>query len=521
MQPSLDIITGMNGRSTRRDEFIRPNTEAKVDGNFFTSAWIGGEHAMKFGVRYRHTPYETKRKVGGGAIARFRNDVPSEAEISRDGYLSRDLWSWSGYITDSYRRGRLTLNIGARIDYQDDEALATSTEANAILPDLLPALDFEGADSGAEYVDVSPRLGATFDLTGDGKTAIKGNLARYYGIGIFTASPLSPTDRTWLRYPWADLNGDRFVQRNELDLTRLLSTSTNYDPANPSSGRSAATVDPELENDITDEFVIGVDREIARDFAVSATYIWRRYYNFQSDFRIGLASESFVPVSFTAPCGNATCDAATYSVTYWQLPFTQPAATVLRNYESERDYQGFEIEARRRFRGRWLLNASLTLNDTKYRYTGGANVDYQDPTNVAQQDGEQTGTSNTRWVGKVTGLVVLPYGFSIAGFLNTRDGYPLNRTVLTPTRTGGLGTASVFVKPYTAERYDDFVQFDARIDKTMRFGRHQVIASLDCFNTFNSNVVLASTTRQNASNANNVTTILAPRVLRFGVRYKF
>lgn len=521
VQPSLDIITGMNGRSTRRDEFIRPNTEAKVDANFFTSGWLGGEHAMKFGVRYRHTPYETKRQVGGGAIARFRNGVPSEAEISRDGFLSRDLWSWSGYVTDSYRRGRLTLNVGARLDYQDDKALATSADANPILPDLLPALDFGGADSGARYVDVSPRLGATFDLSGNGKTVIKGNLARYYGIGIFTASPLSPTDRTWLRYPWTDRNGDQFVQRNELDLTRLLSSSTNYDPANPSSGRSASTVDPDVENDVTDEFVIGVDREIARDFAVSATYIWRRYHNFQTDFRIGLASESFVPVTFTAPCGNSTCDAASYTVTYWQLPFTQPAATVLRNYDAQRDYQGIEIEARKRFRGRWLLNASLTLNDTKYRYKGGANVDYQDPTNVAQQDGEQTGTSNARWVGKVTGMVVLPYGISVAGFLNTRDGYPLNRTVLTPTRTGGLGTASVFVKPYAAERYDDFVQFDARLDKTIRLGRHQLIASLDCFNAFNNNVVFATTTRQNASNANNVTTILAPRVLRFGIRYKF
>ncbi len=521
IQPSLDIVTGMNGRSARRDEFVRPSGEVKLDGNYFRGGWLGGDHSMKFGVRYRDTPYETMRQVGGGAIARFRNGVPSEAEISRDGYLSRALWSWSAYINDSYRRDRLTINGGIRFDYQDDEALPTSTVANPILPDLLPALDFQGADSGASYKNWSPRFGVTYDVTGDARTVLKGNLARYYGIGIFTASTLSPTDRTWLRYPWADLNGDRFVQRNELDLTRLLSSSTNYDPANPTSGRSAATVDPGLENDITDEFTIGLDRELVRDFAVSATYIWRRYHNLQDSYRIGLQSASFVPVPFTAACGNTSCDQPSYSVTYWQLPFQQPAATILRNNEQRRSYQGFEVAARKRFTNRWMLNGSFTFNDTKFFYAGGPDVDYQDPTNVAQQDGEQVGTSNSRWVAKLTGLYVLPWDISVSGFLNARDGYPFNRTVLTPTRTGGLGTASVLVTQYAEERYDDFVQFDARVDKTVKLGPTQWVLSLDVFNVFNSNVVLGAVARQNASNANFVTTILAPRVLRFGVRLKF
>ncbi len=521
VQPSLDIVTGMNGRSARRDEFVRPSAEAKVDGNYFRGGWLGGDHAFKFGVRYRDTPYETKRKVGGGAIARFRNNVPSEAEISRDGYLSRALWSWSAYVNDSYRRGRLTINGGLRFDYQDDEALATSTEANPILPDLLPALDFKGADSGANYKNWSPRFGVTYDLTGDTRTVVKGNFARYYGIGIFTAGLMSPTDRTWLRFPWTDLNGDRFVQRNELDLTRLLSSSTNYDPANPSSGRSAATVDPDLENDITDEFTIGVDREIAKDFGVSLTYIWRRYHNLQGEYRLGLRSADFVPVAFTAACGNATCDQNSYSVTYWQLPFQQPAGTILRNDGTRRSYQGLELVARKRFSNRWMMNGSITYNDTKWFYGGGPDVDYLDPTNVLQQEGEQVGTSNTRWVAKLTGMYVLPWDVSVAGFLNARDGYPYNRTVLTPTRTGGIGTASVFVKQYAEERYDDFVQFDLRVDKTVKLGPTQWVVSLDAFNLLNSNAVLGAITRQNASNANFVTTILAPRVFRFGVRLKF
>ena len=40
---------------------------------------------------------------------------------------------------------------------------------------------------------------------------------------------------------------------------------------------SANTVDPNLKNDTTDEFIVGLDHEIGAGFAVGANYIWRRY----------------------------------------------------------------------------------------------------------------------------------------------------------------------------------------------------------------------------------------------------
>ncbi len=41
------------------------------------------------------------------------------------------------------------------------------------------------------------------------------------------------------------------------------------------------------------------------------------------------------------------------------------------------------------------------------------------------------------------------------------------------------------------------------------------------FNLGNANTVLDQETRQNVSTANNVFSILAPRVARFGIRFKF
>src|SRR5262249_7229930 len=243
VQPTLDIVTNVNGRSGTQTNNIRPSQDARLDSTYFKSKFIGGDHSTKFGIRWHSTPIETITKTGCGGTARFSSGVPVEANITRDGDNSRDEHSYSAYFNDSYKRGRATLNLGLRFDHQKDRGLPTRIAASPILPDLLPAIDFPGADSHAVYNDLSPRLGFTFDIHGNGKSVLKTTAARYYGLGISTATTLSPTGQTTLRFPWRDLNGDGFVQRNELDLTKLLAFSSNYDPNNPTAPVSPRTVD--------------------------------------------------------------------------------------------------------------------------------------------------------------------------------------------------------------------------------------------------------------------------------------
>ena len=104
-------------------------------------------------------------------------------------------------------------------------------------------VQFDGADSGVTYNNFSPRLGLTYDLRGNGKTVLKANFARYYGIGIYTAGTLSPTGSTTLRYGWSDRNGDLVVQRDELEFARgfLATPTSNYNPANPSAVTTPAS----------------------------------------------------------------------------------------------------------------------------------------------------------------------------------------------------------------------------------------------------------------------------------------
>ncbi len=288
-----------------------------------------------------------------------------------------------------------------------------------IIPDILPAVDFTGADSGIVFKNWSPRIGVTYNLRGTGKTILKASYAVYWGTGITTASSVNPVGEVRLRYPWSDLNRDGFVQRNELTLTRLLSFAGNYDPARPNATVSSTSVDPNLKNDRTDEVSAGIEHELAGGFSVGALYIYRnlpRYQNFSPTD--GVSAADYRPVTTSFACGNTSCDQPSYVVTYYELLFQLPGPSTTRNALRTRTYNAFELTARKRLNKRWLMYASANFQSTTLTYLG-PDVSYQDPTDIDKLNGAQTGTANARWFGKVSGLCVLPwYDIGVSGFLN-------------------------------------------------------------------------------------------------------
>jgi hypothetical protein len=503
---------------------IRPTYESRMDGNYFLPSFLGGDHSTKFGVRWRSTPYETISKTGGGATARIRSSGQNEADITRDGDTNREMWQYSLYFSDSYKKDRATVTWGLRFDHQDDRAITSNIAANPILPDLLPAVNFTGADGGATYNDLAPRIGLAYDLKGTGRTVLKASAARYYGLGIYTAGSINPTGQTTLSYFWNDTNGDLTVQRNELDFARgFRSTpSANYDPANPSSVVSPNRIDEDLENDITDEFVAGVDHEVMANFAIGVSYIWRKYHNFQNDYR-NVTADTYSPVTFTSACGNTLCDAPSYTATYYQRATAVPTGTVLRNDEASRSYNGIELTARKRFSNNWLMNSSFTFNNTILHYTGPGDFSTTaDPTNFDFTNGQDSGGLNgPRWTAKLSGMYGLPWQMSVAAFYNLRDGTQFNRTIQSPNRTGSGGTVNALIEPQGTTHYPTFSQLDLHWDKALRWGNRRVQFNVDVFNTFNASTVLGRQARQNFAQANYVTSILAPRVARLGVKVNF
>ncbi len=82
------------------------------------------------------------------------------------------------------------------------------------------------------------------------------------------------------------------------------------------------------------------------------------------------------------------------------------------------------------------------------------------------------------------------------------------------------GARTFRVEPIGAHRFPNVSILDVRLDKSFRFGKvGKLTGQFDVFNIFNSGV--PTNFRQTTANFLEVTELLAPRVMRFGVRYDF
>jgi hypothetical protein len=557
VQPTFIIPSSLNGRSASQSIFLRPDNSVTVNGNYFVPGQLGGDHALKFGGFWRDAYSSSYSHTGGYATVLFPSEAAlatadcgtqakgCQVDLTRDGLSVYDTPDVAAYVQDTMTHNRLTLNVGVRYDRMRDKALPASIAANPLSPEWLPAINFPGADPGVVWNAFSPRLGLTYDIKGNGKTLAKANYSRYYsqlGNGNI-AGTINPVGSTTLRYPWVDLNGDRTAQANEVIASaNPLSASTNWSAANPANTVSANSVDPNLKNDTTDEVIVGLDREIGLGFAVGANYVWRRYTGFQWSDRQGLETADYVPVSFAAPA--STCPAAQNAdcptVTYYQPLFQIPTIVTLTNVDGAfRTFNGFELSARKRMSHHWLLNSSLGYSSTVGHFDafpGSINATsatstafVEDPTNRTQRDEHQvevptSGSGignvfiNAQWLFKISGLYQLPGDVNLSAFFNARQGYPFERFVQGPSRANGAGIPLILLDPIGDSRLPTYQNLDFHVERPIRVGGTRFIPSLDVFNVANSNTEQAIRGTQNASNANNIQSVVAPRVVRFGVR---
>jgi hypothetical protein len=554
VEPTIIVSTGLNGRSGGESVFIRPVNSVTFNSNYFLPGVLGGDHSFKIGGYWRDSNTSSISHTGGFATVRFPNSLNNDCslaatgcqvDLTRDGYGVYDLLNYAAYVQDAITHGRLTLQLGVRYDYNRDKAEAANIAANPLSGPWLPGVAFPGADPGVAFNNFSPRLGMTFDLSGSGKTIARANYARYYGqVGNSgVAGTINPVGTTTLRYPWVDANGDKVAQAGEIAVgpNPIALVTGNWSAANPALTVSSNSVDPNLKNDSTDEVIVGVDREIGAGFAVGANYVWRRYGNFSWSDRVGITSSDFVPTTFT-PAASA-CPAGTTcpTITYYTPLFQNPTILFLTNIPGyNRTYNGVEVTGRKRMSNHWLMNTSFAYNSTIVNYNEfpgsqpsitSATIS-EDPTNRAQRDGQQydfltSGSGignvyvNAKYLFKLSGMYQAPAGVNVSAFYNARQGYPQEIAVQTPSRVNGVAQIDVLLNPVGETRLPSYQNLDFHVERPVRVQSVRFVPSLDVFNVGNSNTIQAIRSRQNASNANQIQAILAPRVVRFGIKFNW
>jgi len=582
VQPTYELYSpaGLYGRSLTSSKYVRPTDSIDVTGNYFLPGFLGGDNQFKFGVKYRNDVAHSETPYGGDAIARLAYGIPYQAEIRRDSYSEYQLQNRNFYVQDSYSKKRLTVNLGFRFDYQTDNSRAGTVDAvpfynqatfNGAMTycttpaaggggtgcttytgtgqafNQLPTVAFNGAQalntSGYAFKNWSPRVGLTYDLTGNGRNVAKFSYAHYVaqeGTGNLSSTYTMTGSNSYVRYPWVDLNHDNVIQTNEIVLlAKPLASGGNYDYANPTAiATPTGKNDPNIQMEHTDEFIVSFDKQVGGDFGVGASFIYRNNANFRTSWTTDSTfnMNSWTSANYTGPSSyTPTCTVAgarCTAVPYYSATSYVPSYYLYTNLPGyHRTYKGVELTARKRMSHRWMMNASFSYNDAPEYYPPGA---YQDPTDVAPQNGGQysplsssSGLDNVyvnaKWLARLSGAYTLPWwDINVAGFLNTRSGFPYMAYVQTGDRGNGIGAATVYLDTVGSVRLPNFATLDFKVDKTFTLVRHfRLNASMDIFNLFNGNTILSERRQQNSSNANMISSILAPRVLRFGVRLTF
>jgi hypothetical protein len=169
--------------------------------------------------------------------------IPSQMTQYIPGRSNEAAWFGAVYLQDQWTLNRFTINGALRYDNAQSNFKKTCVGPDLYKPDQYCLNDPDlGEGKGVRYQDITPRWGITWDVFGNGKTAIKYSQGKYLdGVqagGIYTAANAAGAGRTVNSYnrTWIDADGDRIV---DCDLViPAIAPSTGL-PANGECGAPA------------------------------------------------------------------------------------------------------------------------------------------------------------------------------------------------------------------------------------------------------------------------------------------
>lgn len=508
------VLSTADVAAARREEL--PNSRIQFDNSLsYGVNGLGGEHLFKVGVQFARLHMNDQFWVNGDMYLVYNNRRPTAIQIWNTpthhvsieklfGVFAQDAWTIAR---------RLTLNIGARFDMNRGIIPEQSSGAGTWVPERsLPKSEPIDQKLGVW------RVGASYDPTGGGKTAVKASYSRYgLQVGLDRVQSVHPFQFTSASCPWSDLNGDGGAQANEIGkCSGFPGLTVRY--ARPDGPKWP----------YSDEVTLGVEQQVARDLRVGLMY----YYRTNQD-QIGLRNEAvptsaYTPVTVNVP-GDPTGPGGT--ATFYNLNpafFGRQDNVLDNNPYLDTTYKGFELTVNKRFSHRWQMLAGLTVGEN----TGGLNTaagtgqsataDLNDPNNTLYTNGIVGNDSKVAF--RLAGSYRAPWDISISGSLISNGGYPyvstysVNRNIF-PGLT--RSSQAVALSSRGDERLPTVTMFDVRLSRPIRLGvSRQIVPQFDIYNIGNASSIV----RYNASVGGAYLApaeIVAPRIIRLGFTIDF
>jgi hypothetical protein len=179
----VDTILGTNSNASGFEYGSYPDRH-NLQGSV---SWSKGTHEFKFGFQHSWGVYNQTAFANADLYQNYLNGVPSTVTA----YATPARWqdklnaNFGVYVQDAWHLGRLTLNYAGRFDYVSEQVTGQPAQRGRFAN--IPAYDDFHLP---RWRDFSPRVGGSYDLTGNGKTGIRAGFSRVEAAATTTFASL-------------------------------------------------------------------------------------------------------------------------------------------------------------------------------------------------------------------------------------------------------------------------------------------------------------------------------------------
>ena len=498
-----DRLTGVSsGNASALGSLTLIRTTAKATLSHYQRGWLASDHEWKVGTSFEKGEHQQPQVIPGGVKFVDDNGQPYQAISSPSSNVGGEFLTAAAFASDALALGdRVTINAGVRFDH-----------SRAISQDV-SAIDMNGRETGDivrglgtlyTWNVLSPRLSVVAKLGADGRTMLRASYGRFYqGVLTGEISPIHPGAAPVTTMAFDAATGG---------YTTLVSV---VDP------KINLRIDPETKAPRTDEYSIGVDRELRHRLNVAIAYIRKSGSDFIAWTDVGgqyreetwtLADQRAVPVFvLTSPPASRL------------FLLTNPAGYSLK-------YNGLVAVVEKRRSNGWQALGSYTFSRTTglQASSGGTAADAQvsteapsttfgrDPNNLTNAYGRLP--NDRPHMFRVMGTIDIPRtGVAIGANLQYFSGKPWAATAQISLPQGDQ---RVLLEPRGSRRLSSQTLLDLRASRTIlndRLGRVELL--VDVLNVLNTTAEEAlATDNLFSSNFGLPTVFVDPRRAMVSVR---
>ena len=380
-----------NSKSEVMAPGLAPQRQDNISYRYATS-YITGSHAMKIGLQGVRGTFDTRGNVPDpGYTLGFTGGIPNTltqwaGPFRSDGRVK----SLGIYVADQWTIKRLTLNLGGRYDNFNVGTKAVDIPAGP----FVGARHYDALKDVPNYNDITARIGAAYDVRGDGKTALRASWGRYLvGLGGGALTNLSPANAvvTNTARPWNDsvsvatpgtgvVGNGNFVP--DCDLKNFAANGECGGILNAGFGtalRSFTWDDKARQGwgvrEYNYQWNVSVQQEVRAGFGVSAGFYHTDFHNPQIAVNTALNAGSFDTFCLPAPtdvrlgavsggqvCGNTNVNFASKAIPANVVWFNVDEAPVpgLTGTRTE-VYNGGDLSLNMRFKKSGLIAGGMSL----------------------------------------------------------------------------------------------------------------------------------------------------------------